>query len=358
MPVGNRYAKNQTPIMFGTLQKIEGDNPAILRGRNVATATPKVSVIIPIFNTTQYIAEAIDSVLAQSFRDFELIIVDDGSDDKETLNKVIEPYLEEIIFVSQANLGIGPARNAGISTARAELIAFLDGDDIWEPGFLETQITFLEKSGYEMIYCDALHFGGSPWEGRTFMESAPSEGDVTAETLLQCKCNILVSGTLVKKQALIDAGMFENKKVRGQDFHLWVRMAKSGCKIGYQKRVLLNYRVRMDSVSGDGIQRIQREIDTFTRVKETIDLSAYEQAIVDRQLAMLGAEMDVAQGKMHLLREDFLSARKAFESANLARKSFRLNAVLWFLRFAPRTLLSLYRFRRPKETAFFPQKEK
>src|ERR1700730_1568273 len=98
--------------------------------------TPTVSVIIPAYNTALYIVETLDSVFAQTFRDFEVILINDGSPDTDKLEQVIEPYRERIVYLKQKNGGPSAARNAGIGWSRGEYIAFLDSDDSWLPQYL------------------------------------------------------------------------------------------------------------------------------------------------------------------------------------------------------------------------------
>ncbi len=105
-----------------------------------------VSVIIPVYNNVQYLGEAIESVLKQSYTSYEIIIVDDGS--TEDITGVVQHYLDEfenIRLVQQTNMGPGPARNAGIRLAKGEWIAFLDADDIWCPEKMKKQVAYLKN---------------------------------------------------------------------------------------------------------------------------------------------------------------------------------------------------------------------
>ena len=320
-------------------------------GKNIV-ATPKVSVIIPAYKIAKYIAETLDSALIQTFTNFEIIVINDGSPDTEEFENVLKPYLDRIVYLKQANIGAGAARNFGIETARGELIAFLDGDDIWFPEFLESQIEFLEANNYDLVYSDALLFGGLAYDGKTFMQDAPSEGEANFESLLDVRCNLITSGTLARKKAVIEAGMFEWEKVRAHDFVLWLRIAKNGGRIGYQRKVLLKYRVRLDSLSGNSAQRIQREIDVYQRVTKLIELTAAEKLIVQNQLTRLAAEMEIERGKSLLLQKDFVAARQAFEKGNQYRKSNQLRLIILLLRVAPNLLLKFYKSQRADEIAF------
>jgi len=320
-------------------------------GRNV-NPLPKVSIIIPAYNIADFISETLESVLAQTSGDYEIILINDGSPDSVDFEKVLEPFLENIVYLKISNVGAGAARNYGIEHSRGELIAFLDGDDVWCPEYLESQIKFLELNRYDLVYADAELFGGSPFDGKKYTDDAPSVGEVTFDSLLDLRCNVITSGTLVRKKDVIIAGMFETEKVRAHDFILWLKIAKNNGRIGYQSRVLLKYRVRLDSLSGNSIQRVQREIDVFDRVLKLFELNQSQKQIVENQLIRLNAEMEIERGKSLLLKKDFLAARCAFENGNKFRRSIQLRLIIILLKIAPNLLLRLYKSQRAKEITF------
>ena len=105
--------------------------------------TPKVSVVIPTYNQPVYLREALDSVFAQTFKDYEVIVVNDGSTDDTP--DLLKQYGDRIHLINQENRGIGPARNRGMDAATGRYVAFLDHDDLWYPRKLETQVAFMEK---------------------------------------------------------------------------------------------------------------------------------------------------------------------------------------------------------------------
>ena len=107
---------------------------------NRAVVRPLVSVIIPTFNRDWIVAEAIQSVLAQSYRQFELIVVDDGSTDRTPA--ILRKFKDSIQVIRQTNQGVSAARNHGVDAARGEFIAFLDSDDLWRPEKLSVQVNF------------------------------------------------------------------------------------------------------------------------------------------------------------------------------------------------------------------------
>lgn len=313
---------------------------SIKRGKDVLPS-PRVSVVMPAYNAARFIASAIGSVNAQTFRDLELIVVNDGSPDTDELDLSLAPFLDDIIYVDQANLGAGPARNRAIDLARGELIAFLDADDEWLPDFLAEQMKLID-TGWDMAYADAELFGEAAPSGHTFMESAPSSGEVTVSSLLDFTCNVITSGTVVRKAVILAAGKFETVDTRAQDFHLWIRIAKAGFRIGYTDKVLLRYRVHTENLSGDSISRVEREIAVFKRVRATIELSSGELSILDRQLRSLEVDLEIEKGKSHLVNRDFAAARRAFSRAKAARPSMKLKAVCLGARIAPHLLLRIY----------------
>ena len=329
-----------------------------LVGCDVTKHAPKVSIIIPAYNIAEFIAETLDSVFAQTFRDYEIIVINDGSPDTKEFEQALKPYFDKIVYLAHRNAGAGEARNVGIENARGELVAFLDGDDVWLPEYLASQIKFLEDNDFDFVYADALHFGGSAYDGTTFMETAPSDGEANFDSLLDLRCNVITSGTIVRKRNLVEAGLFEKERVRAHDFVLWLKMASCGARIGYQRKVLLKYRVRVESLSGNSIDRVIREIDVYHRVGKMFEIDENQKNIVENHLQRLASDLEVERGKSFLLQEEFDAAKKSFAKANEYRRSHRLRLIIGLLQYAPRLILKFYRSRRAAEIAFVPNNEK
>ena len=122
-------------------------------------AVPQVSIIIPAYNVAPYIAETLDSVFAQTFTNYEVIVVNDGSPDTVDFERTIQPYLDRIVYLKQENRGASVARNTGLESARGEFVAFLDADDLWLPNYLEQQMKFIRERGCDLACADAVFFG-------------------------------------------------------------------------------------------------------------------------------------------------------------------------------------------------------
>ena len=306
-----------------------------------ARTTPSISVIIPAYNVAPYIAEALDSVFAQTLTEFEVIVVNDGSPDTNELEHALAPYMKRIRYFRQQNRGAGAARNRGVQEAHGEFVAFLDGDDVWMPDYLEKQLGFMRAGGYDLTYADALLFGESPLAGKTYMEGAPSHGPVTFLSLVRGECNVITSGVIARRLALVEAGLFDERLRKAQDFELWTRLARRGARIGYHRKVLLHYRCRENSLSGDLLSNFARTIRVFRHIADSYDLTPTERVELSRAIELQHASSELAKGKLALLSGRFKEARTSLERARPILGGWKLRAAVLLVRFAPRLLLKL-----------------
>src|SRR5271157_6574748 len=176
----------------------------------VSTPAPTVSVIIPSYKTAGLIAACLDSAFAQTYSDFEAIVVNDGSPDTPELEKVLQPYMNRIVYIKQENKRAAGARNNAIRQARGEFVAFLDSDDTWMPDHLASQMqVFAEDPTLGLTYSNG--WVGMPGQEREFMERCPSNGEATFGSLLVERCQIPISTVVARKQAIVKAGMFDEK---------------------------------------------------------------------------------------------------------------------------------------------------
>ena len=173
-----------------------------------------------------------ESVLAQTYTDWEIIIVDDGSTD--STQDVLSPYMNRIRYVWQENKGRSAARNHGIRLAQGELIAFLDADDVWLLDKLERQVVALDNHDQAVLVCgpaqniDAsgqpISFWGSPYMGRLGVEVELHHHD--SEMLFGS--SIIPSTVIVRREALDQSGLFDTHLSLGEDWELWLRLARIG----------------------------------------------------------------------------------------------------------------------------------
>ena len=304
--------------------------------------SPRVSVIIPAYNAAAFIGETLDSVYAQTFADFEVIVVNDGSSDTEDLERELAQYPEKLSYIKQENHGAAAARNTGIKAARGEFVAFLDADDMWLPVFLEKQLDLLERTPADVVWADALISGDSPLAGRTFMQVQPSFGQVTPENLLSVKVTVLTSTVVARRQPILEVGLFDVTLRRGQDFELWWKLARRGCRFVYQEEVLAHRRIVESSLSGSAVSQLQRTLTVLDAIKAKGDLTPAEEAALQWNVRRTRRELAVETGKEKLLGRDFRAALHCFQQASKFRQSWKLVLVCLGLRTAPELLWRVY----------------
>lgn len=329
-----------------------GPQPRQIRkrvGRNVFDTPPRVTVIITAYNRTRYIRETVDSVLAQKYREHEIIVVNDGSDDTHQLERELKMRMDDIVYIRQRHAGEGAARNTGIEHARGGIIAFLNAGDVWQPDFLASQHVHLERHTLDLVYCDASIFGTYSVYRRNFSEKYPSKGPVDVPSLLERRCNVLMSGTVVRRSMMAKAGMFESGGVPKPGLHLWIRMVKAGARMGYQEKELVKLRIHRDEPAEDAMIRVEKERDTLERISRTIDLSEAESKVLARRITELDAQIAVEQGHTFLQSGDYTEAVMAFRVANRSQHSLKLAAITWLTRVAPKTAVRFSEASRPAE---------
>jgi glycosyltransferase involved in cell wall biosynthesis len=296
---------------------------------------PAVSIIIPAYNVTPYIAAALDSVFAQTFQNFEVIIINDGCPDSGNLERVLGAYQSRIHYIRQDNGGVGAARKLAVETARAPLIAQLDPDDWWEPDYLEVQLRLLESNpALDLIYANAAYFGDLALEGRLVMDYAPSEGEVTLVRLLEAKVNINYSA-LIRKDAILRAGNFDPNLRTSEDFDLWIRMLKAGSRIGYHQAPLLHYRLRQDSLTSGKLDAQKWLVKVLEKTENTTTLTEEERSALVKRKTATQMEMELIQGKDAVRARDWANARWHLEMYQRCRPTKKLSLILVFLRSCP-----------------------
>ncbi|MDC0840477.1 glycosyltransferase [Limnospira maxima] len=221
---------------------------------------PRVSVIIPVYNGDRFLGEAIESVLSQTYQDYEIIVVDDGSTDGTS--EVVASLGDKIRYFHQENQGSAVARNLGIHQAKGELIAFLDADDFWLlPEKLAQQVSLFDQqpnlaivqTGWRIV--DELRnqiIDVEPWH------KVP---ELTLESWLRYK-PIKTSSLLVTKNSLEKAGGFDRELRQSHDVDLVLRLALMGCEATWWPRVAVGYR----RYGGNTTRNAKTQADCVVRV--------------------------------------------------------------------------------------------
>lgn len=314
---------------------------------------PLVSVIIPAYNVTAYIGETLDSVGAQTFRDFEIIVVNDGCPDTANLDRVLEPYLSRIKYLKQTNSGPSSARNAGIRASAAPLIAFLDGDDLWEPEYLETHVRLLNEAPHvDLVYPNAYIFTDERVRGQTIMDTLPHRAEPTFRNLVLRECYVYTSVT-ARRQALLRAGLFDEQFRVAEDFDLWLRMALAGSQLANHSRPLAWYRrARPDSLSRDPIRMLNAVLAVYHKLLGAPTLSHSDREALEEALRREQGDLEFYLAKTALYRSQREEAIQRLENSNRIRRRPNISLALWGLRLAPSLLFSYVHRRYPTEQAF------
>lgn len=185
------------------------------------TAAPLVSVVVPTYNRAEMVRRAVDSVLSQTFRDFELIVVDDGSTDGTP--DVLAPDRERLILLRRPHGGVSRARNIGLDQAAGSLIAFLDSDDLWLPEKLAVQVRFFEDHPQAMIcQTEEVWLRRGRRVNPRFRHRKPS-GDVFIPSLELCL--VSPSAVMMRRELFERVGRFDEDLPACEDYDLWLRVA-------------------------------------------------------------------------------------------------------------------------------------
>jgi glycosyltransferase involved in cell wall biosynthesis len=217
----------------------------------------KISVIIPVFNTEKYLAEAIESVLSQTVKPAEIIVVDDGSTDNSA--EVARQFEPLVRLICQENKGVGAARNIGINNASGEFLAFLDADDLWAENKLEIQLSYLQNNpATDMVFGYVEQF---------ISPELPDEHKSNLKPELEKMQGFLAGAMLIKKTTFLKVGFF-NEKLELGEFIDWFSRAKDlGLSFHVLDEIVLKRRIHTSNM---GIYKKQHLKDYTALLREAI----------------------------------------------------------------------------------------
>ena len=213
---------------------------------------PTVSVIIPTYNRAHLIVRAIQSVLNQTYQDFELIIVDDGSTDntEEVIRKFQEQDKRVKYIRHEKNRGGSAARNTGIKNAKGEYIAFQDSDDEWLPEKLKKQMEVFKDAPSELGVVSTGYIFIDELNGDTGKQFIPKKKGWIYEELLAGNCVGTTSTILIKRKCFEKAGLFDENLPSCQDWEMWIRIAK-GHQFDFIENPLVRYYIHKNRITTD-----------------------------------------------------------------------------------------------------------
>ena len=231
--------------------------------RDSSMPDPLVSIITPVYNGEQYLSEAIESALAQTYKYFELLIVNDGSTDNSA--SIIKPFLKDsrVIYIEQKNAGVAAARNTAIKQARGKYIGFLDQDDLWLSNKLEVQIVSLEQNESVALVHSKLDC--------IDMQSNKIDYDWDTEVSGYCfdtifkKNRIAVLTVLIRKTIIDEIGLFNEQLSGTDDYEMWLRVTLK-YPISYIDQSLAFYRFHDNNISKNSFKMTILELKTINTI--------------------------------------------------------------------------------------------
>lgn len=277
---------------------------------------PKVSVIIPTYNCGQYIGEAIESVFSQTYKNFEVIIIDDGSTDNS--KAIIEGYSlrypNQIRYFYQQNTGPSSARNIGILEARGQYIGILDADDIWTKDHLEESVKILESDPGKMIVHSNISWMsergeilGTPKRKRKFLS-----GHIFEHLFLR-RADVAMLTVLVRKDCFERLGLFDCglDRLGCEDREMWLRVARA-FEFHYIDKVLGFYRIRPGSMSKNKAKMVEGRY-----------------YIVDKFCSERGKNQLLRRRALSKIHRDLADSLKSEKNFQESRKHYRKALLLW-----------------------------
>lgn len=276
--------------------------------------TPRVSVVVPVYASERYVADTLRSVLAQSFADFELIVVDDGSPDR-SIARCREFTDPRIRYVHQENAGLAAARNAGIRAARGEFVAFVDSDDLWAPDKLARHVSHLESRpdlGFSYSFSALIDETGAPLGSYQMLgQETTTAADIFVRNPIGNGSNAVVRtcvfrGVRSHRDPEERSGelLFDTELRQAEDFELWTRIAvQTDWAIGCIPWALTHYRLHPSGLSAD----VERQRSYHMRAIEKI--ASYAPELVDDHRAAAESTLHWYLARNLLLQRQLKAAR-------------------------------------------------
>lgn len=307
---------------------------------------PAVSVVMPAYNVEAFVGGAIESVQSQTFKDFELLIVDDGSTDRTA--EIVEAYARadrRIILLRQPNRGLSAARNAALQHSRGAYIAILDSDDVWVPSFLEWQVGILEtRADVDIVTGNAWYLGG-PSDGRPATPTPDSRPDPDLRHLLADETAVFIM-SVFRRKVFETIGGFDEEFRSNEDYDFWIRAAAAGFRFVRHDRPAGYYRRRADSLSSDELRMLTGILRVYEKTRPTLNDRPAELSILDAQVRRFETERVAAEARCALERGDRAATKMLILDLHRRRGGALLRLASMLATWAPGLLAFAYHVRR------------
>jgi len=273
-----------------------------------------VSAIIPAYNAETYLAESLDSALAQTYPNLEVVVTNDGSTDGTA--DILRRYGDRIKVVHQSNQGLPAARNAGIAAARGQWLAFLDSDDLWDPEKIQRQAEHF-RDGVDVVHSDCRVMDGHGEVTHAVFPRAITPVECVPSNLLRHNM-VFVLTAVVRRTAHKAVGGFDERARRGcEDWQLWLKLAARKAVFHHVPQPLASYRVHGSNMSGDALRMFEARLYVLRAFRRDWAgyLTPFERALLQRRL--YETSFQLGYGLYHQRR--YAEAHRAFRQACRAK---------------------------------------
>jgi glycosyltransferase involved in cell wall biosynthesis len=303
------------------------------------------------YNVAPYIGEAVDSVCAQTYTDLELLIVDDGSTD-DTADIVAAKAKDDprVRVVHQSNGGLAAARNTALRHSSGDVIAILDSDDLWAPGYLESQMAMLRDHPEVDIVTGNAFFLGSRLDGQPARPSPDVRPAPSLRTILADETAMFIM-SVFRRRVYETIGGFDETMRTNEDYDFWLRAAAAGFTFLRNDRPLGQYRRRDDSLSASELRMLRGILRVYEKLRPGLLDRPAELAILDAQVARFETERLAAEARDAIEAGNFSAASDTLAALHTRRGGAGLRVASLMARWTPGLLSRAYHLRRARQEA-------
>jgi teichuronic acid biosynthesis glycosyltransferase TuaG len=304
-----------------------------------------VSIITPAWNAGPHIGETIASVRAQTFSDWEWLIVDDGStDDTAAIVREYAALDARIILLRQGNAGPSAARNLAMRRAAGQWFAFLDSDDVWQPQFLDAQLrVFREHHDTDLVTATARNRGG-PFDGQPTRPFAAGHPVLTLQQMIADETSVFIM-TVFRREVFEVIGGFDELQWTSEDYDFWLRAAHAGFVFRTNPAPLAWYRVRGESLSRQRTRMLEGLITSYRKAAGRVRTGSGELDAITAQINRFESELLLEQAKIALERHEFGTAADRLEALRTRGGGWLVALTAFLARHVPSIAGLAYRMR-------------
>lgn len=312
---------------------------------------PAVSVITPAYNASAFIRDALDSVRAQTFDDWELLVIDDGSTDDTV--EIVRDYMDRdgrIRLLQQSNRGPSAARNHAMSAARGAFFTFLDSDDAWDPEYLASQLEVFRLHPETALVTGVARFRGGSHSGRPMRAFTPGYPVLGLRDIIRDDTSVFIM-TIFRRAVFEAIGGMDETQWRSEDYEFWLRAAVAGFVFRRNARPLGHYRVREGSLSQNTLDMLRGILQSYTKVRPACPPGTPERRVLETQVKHFEQELLLAEAKLALERGSYADAAGHLRALRASGAGRLIGLTAWLAEYAPRAAVVVYRMRRLRRYA-------